>query len=386
MPRVGRRREKKPELPPGVQEKAGTWYWAPTSKRERDERRKLREAARERGERLPIGVTLGPANSRQAWRRLADVSGRALPAELEGTLLELTTLWRKDSAGLPLQANGEPRATSTIQYYEQALEVIEEKWGRCRYGKTAQDAARGQAMGTSMIQEWVDAHEARGMLKREFATLDNVFAFAIRRGRTTYNPCADVAMPAPGVREREPLAWEVEVLRTLARPRMGLQMDFEEITGWRIGDILILTRAQATADGVRVRYRKRGKRWLWEWTPELRRIWSDAESLPGATPFPASPVFPSRDRGHLSYDRFNGEWQDLRQAAGALLADGIVDPDSLTTAPGLAIVDLHFHDLRSKAHDDAEDMGREGHELLGNSAAVARKHYRRRARRVRPLK
>jgi len=385
MIRVGRRRTKNLKLPAGVGEKEGVWYWQPTTERERAERRKLRAEAKARGERFTVGCTLGPAGSIEARKKWAEVSGFADLKEDAGTVAELLHLWKRDPKGIKLQANGEPRADSTIEDYEDAVIVLEEKFGRCLYGKTEQDVMRGHALGTAPIQLWADQHPHKGMLKREFAALDNVFTFAIRQGRTTYNPCAEVALGPGGVREREPLAWEVECLRSLAKPRLGLQMDYEEITGWRISGILELVRARGTADGVRVRYKKRGKRWLWEWSPKLRRIWREAEALPYASKFPASPIFPARGGGVLSYKAFDCEWQALKRRANAELAAGVIDPDTLERHAALAILDLHFHDLRSKAHDDAEDAGVEGNEFLGNSRAVARRVYRRRARRMRPL-
>lgn len=379
MPRVGRR-HRNPKLPAGVRERGKVWYWKPGSAKER-------AARRARGEK--VEVKLGAAGTVEARKKWAELTG-LVPAEVEGTLAELITLWETDPAGLPLQANGEPRAASTVEMYRDALPVLREKFGRCRYGKTDREAAEERALGTPLVQKWIDEHPHRAMLKRQFYALDNIFGFAIRRGRTTYNPCSEAALRAGGVREREALPWEVEVLRTLASPRMGLMMDFEAITGWRIGDILSLVRAQGTPDGVRVRYAKRGGRWLWEWTPELRRIWSEAEQLPGASKFPASPIFPSTRKGRggpMTYGGWDGEWQRLKRRANAELRAGVIDPATLAAAPGLFIEDLHFHDLRSKAHDDAEALlGIPGHEFLGNTQAVARRHYRRREQRRRPLK
>lgn len=386
MPAVGRRRTRNLECPAGVTEKNDVWYWHPTTKRERDERRRLKAAAAARGERLTIGCTLGPAGSKEARLAWAQVSGFAELKELDGTVAQLLRLWKTDPKGLPLQANGLPRSAATIELYKRDALEVEAKFGGCRYAITEDDVARGLALGTAPIQRWADEHPHKGMLKRQFAVLDNAFTFAVRRGRTTYNPCAEVALGAPGVREREPLPWEVECLRTLAKPRLGLMMDFEAIVGWRVGDILSLVRAQGTADGVRVRYKKRGKQWIWDWSPRLREIWRAAEELPGATRFPASPVFPSQLGDHLSYAAFDGQWQDLKRATNALLASGIIDPNTLERHAGVSIEDLHFHDLRSKAHDDAEDLRDiPGHDFLGNSRAVANKHYRRRPRRMKPL-
>jgi integrase len=180
----------------------------------------------------------------------------------------------------------------------------------------------------------------------------------------------------------------VECLRTLANRFYGLLMDYEAITGWRIdAEILSMQRSQIGPDGVRVRKAKQGEREIWEWSPELRRIINEAAKLHGATPFPASPVFPSRRGRKMAYSTFNVGWQKLKRRVKAQLAEGgIIDPDVLWVAPGLTIDDLHFHDLRSKAHDDAEEAGIPGHEFLGNTPAVARKHYRRREQRRQPLR
>lgn len=383
--RVGRRRLTKPGLLPGVQEIAGVWYWTPTTKRERDERRKLKAEASARGEKFTIGCTLGPARSPEARRKWTEVSGYADLKNADGTVNELATLWEKD--GIAKQANGLPRSPITIIKYSRCLIGVREKFGTCKYGKTAVDVARGQALGPAEVQQWVSDDPKQAMANLRFAVLDNIFSYAIRRGRTTYNPCVDVATNPGGVREREPLPWEVECLRTLAKPRLGLQMDYEAITGWRISGILQLRRAQGTADGVRVRYAKRGKRWLWEWSDELRRIWRESEQLSGATRFGNSPVFPTRTGTEMKYNAFDADWQALKRATNAALAAGwIIDPDTLERHAGLAIENLHFHDLRSKAHDDAEDLDMEGHDFLGNTKAVARRHYRRRARRMTPLK
>ena len=208
------------------------------------------------------------------------------------------------------------------------------------------------------------------------SVLSNVFEHAIRTGRTTYNPCLAVVTNAQDARTREPAPWEVECLRSLAEEPMGLMMDLEAVTGWRVMNIVHLARAQLTADGIRVRS-KRGQRRLWEWTPELRRITAEASSLPQATAFPASPIFPTRTGRAYSYSGFYRAWNRLIERANAKLAACDVP---------LRIEDLHFHDLRSKAHDDAIDAGREGNELLGNTPRVAEEHYSRRERRIRALR
>lgn len=365
MLRVGRKRRGNFDCPPGVRPIAGRWYWQPTSQSERDERK---------AKGLNASVPLGPAGSKAAREKWAEVSGQNDQVDTAGTVAELLNIWRRD--GLEKRPNGKPREKSTVRQYRCAITALEKQFGACRYGKTEFDAARGEAIGPADVQKWV-AGGGRPMENTCLAVLSNAFDHGIRNGLTTYNPCLAVVNNAQDARTREPAEWEVECLRTLAEPLLGLLMDFEAITGWRVMAIVLLQRMKLTADGIKTKPGKRGKRTLWEWTPELRRIIAEAEKLPGATMFPASPVFPTRLGKPYSYSGFNRAWNRLLERANAELA---------TCAIPLSIADLHFHDLRSKAHDDAEDAGRPGHELLGNTERVADRHYSRRERRVRPLR
>lgn len=365
--RVGRIRTKHHGCPPGVKPIGSRWYYVPTSKQERDERKVNG---------LPASIPLGAAGSLAARQKWAEVSGYRKAKDAPGTVLELGAIWLAGD-GVLKQLNGLKRSGETVAMYRKDWEAVAAHFGHMKYGKTEHEASRGEAIGTVDVQNWIASHPSPSLANRCFAVLDNVFQYAILKGKTTYNPCADAVKNSIPAREREPLPWEVEVLRAIAPPRLGLEMDFEGITGWRISDILRLQNAQVTADGVKLRQKKSGKRQLWEWTPELRRIIEEAAKLPGATPFPASPVFPSRRGAEQSYSAFDSGWQALKRKANALLAQCEIP---------LRIVDLHFHDLRSKVNDDAEDEGRAGHTMLGNTPAVARKHYRRREQKVRPLR
>jgi integrase len=378
MASVGRRREKNLGLMKGVREIAGRWYWQPPSLRERLERK---------AQGLNASVPLGKARSVEAHRRYAELVGLR-GEDKDGTVGELLTLLDARNAqgrsALTHRPDGTPRAPSTIEQYRSAIPALRARFGGVTYGKTEFEASRGRAIGAVDVQRFI--MDAGSIGKRYLAVLDNGFENAILNGRTTYNPCDKAVPPAVAAREREVQEWEVEALRTMASLVMALQMDFEGITGWRVSDILQLMRAQGVPAGVRVRHGKTKKRRLWEWTDEMRRIWRESETLPGATLFPASPVFPRADGRPYTWDAFNREWNELKRATNEVLASGTVDPETLERAAGVQVLDLRFHDLRAKAHDDAEDAGRPGHELLGNTEQVARKHYRRREEKVRPIR
>lgn len=379
MLRVGRRRTKDLHCPAGVRERGGVWYWEPTSKREREERRRNRELTGE-----PIGITLGPAGSKAARKRWAEVSGhREEELAANGTVAELVTTWRDEA--IKKKPGGKPRSKATVRSYQAAIPLVLKRVGAAHYGKTDFEASRGRAIGSADIQNFVAEHPSPSVANICLAVLANSFNYGIRRGRTTYNPCDKVVKNDLDGRKRELQEWEVEVLATLARSLLRLILDYVVITGDRINEILAIAIADLMPHGIRVT-RKGGKVEVWEWTPELRRIVAEAAKLPGATPFPKSPLFPGRRGKPFTYTGFNAAWQALKRKANEHLREGIIDPDSLERVGRLAITNLHFHDSRAKVHDDAEDAGLSGHQQIGDTRKVAERHYARREKRKTPLK
>jgi site-specific recombinase XerD len=381
--------------PEGVIEKKGRWYYRPTSERERLERAR---------QGLPETTPLGVAGTEEARRKWAEVSGRRESSAAEeaerGRVAEILRCFK--AQGLQRKPNGKARGEKTKKDYTLSIDhVLMPRFGAMRYGRTEFDASRGQAIGTVDVQRFVRTLKDKAgrpvpvAANRHAACLSAAFRWAKSEGMTTYNPCAGVARNAEEPRSREPRPWEVECLRaiagTLASPLMGLLMDYEAITGWRVSDVLNLDRRQCTAEGIRLKQGKRGKRQMWSWSDELRRIVREALELPGAARaarlargdarvlqghFPLEPIFPSRNGRPLTLSGFESNWQRLVELTNAALAECEVP---------LAIEDLHFHDLRSKAGDDAAAAGFDIADFLGNDRAVAERHYARREKVVLPL-
>jgi integrase len=372
MPAVGRRRTKNFDCPPGVREEDGRWSWQPTSKRARDERRAAG---------LTVSVALGPAGSVEARKKWAALTGHLDPDLKEGTVAEILALF--DAGPIEVRPNGRPRAKTTVYQYRWALPLLRKRFGDCVYGKTEFEASRGQAIGPADIQRFVTESGTLG--RRYLAVMDGAFDNAIRCGRTVYNPCDKVIAAVGNARTREPQEWELECLVALATPVVALLIRCKAITGPRISEVLRVQRKDMTADGIRMRVK--GGRWeIILWSPELRTIVAEAEALPEATRFPLSPLFPHSRRKAYTYSGFNTAFQALKEETNAALAGGVLDPDTFEVHTALVIEDLHIHDVRSKVHDDAEAMGREGHEAIGNTERVADKHYSRREKRRRPLR
>lgn len=356
---VGRHRKTDLDLPPGVRPIGGRFYWQPTSKRERDERK---------AKGLPASVPLGPVMDETARKRWAQLAGYRDDIQATvGTVAELLDLFERDE----LERG---RKDKTIAEYRRSLKALRARFGAARYGKTAAEAMAGRAIGKVDVQRFV-RELGNVQANRHIAVLSAVFSHAAREGKTDYNPCLGVERNVEAPREREVATWEAEVLLAAATPLMALMMRYERLTGWREGDVRILGRPQLSAQGIRLKQGKRGKRQLWLWTPELREIVTEAIARPEAKRGLA--VFASRTGGPLTVSGFQSMWRRTRVRANKLLGQCEIP---------LKIEDLHFHDLRAAAGDDAAEMGQDRAAFLGNSEAVAERHYARRELKVRPLR
>jgi integrase len=374
--RVGRKREKDRGEPKGVRTIAGRWYWQPPTKEER--------AAR-KAKGLPASVPLGKAGTVEARMKWAELTGLRDDTAAPGTIGDLLTRFAEgDDAPIFTQRNGKPRSAGTVKQYRRRLPALYARMGSKVYGRTESDVLRGKGVNAGDLQKFV---RGCGSLGRAYlAILDGAFHHAVLCGLTTYNPLDHVTAIAIKARTREPLEWELECLGTMAPKVIGLILDTKAISGYRISEVLRVHRRDMHAAGIRFTV-KGGKTETLTWSPRLREIVSEAEHLPRATKFPASPLFPNRRGRAYSYSGWEYNWLAVRDEANAALADvGVVDPETLERHAPLSIEDLRVHDVRSKVHDDAEAMGREGHEQLGNTEAVADRHYSRRERRRTPLR
>lgn len=382
MAAVGRRRTKDLQLPAGVRLIGARLFWQPSSRRERLERK---------AQKLYASVPLGAAVfvrarvvlTKTQAAKWAELAGHAeVDAADEGTVGHLVLVWQRDA--IHLKADGSPRAAETQRSYRYAIPAVLKKFKDMRYGKTEHDASRGRAIGPADIKRFVRSCPKKGMANLYLAVLSNAFMHGIGEGFTVYNPCEDVAKNAMKGRSRAPAPWEFECLQTVAKLREQLILEFVRITGDRIREILRILRAHGSADGIDIT-RKGGKIETWRWSPKLEWIWKEALALPGATKFGKSPLFPGRRGKPLSYSGFDTAWQALKAKANAILSSGAIDPDTLAPGDALMIGNLHFHDWRSKAHDDAQEKGRKGHEQIGDTEEVAVRHYARRPTSKAPL-
>jgi integrase len=77
---------------------------------------------------------------------------------------------------------------------------------------------------------------------------------------------------------------EYDAVYKLASERMRIAMDLALLTGQRRGDLLTLTRAKLTDEGIVFNQSKTGAGVLVEWTDELRKITDRAKALKPQVP------------------------------------------------------------------------------------------------------
>ncbi len=217
------------------------------------------------------------------------------------------------------------------------------------------------------IYAYMDARNAPVAANREKALLSNVFAYGIRWGVITDNPCRHVKRNPEKPRGRYIEDGEYEAVWKLAPPVIQCIMDLGYMTGLRLGDLLKLNiRDNVHKDGLYVVTGKTGRKQKFDWTPELRDVTARCKTLRGKVSSPN--LICTRNGQQYTVDGFRSIWQRLMGKA----LDKNVLKERFT-----------FNDLRAKAASDADNPT----ELLGHDdPRTTNRVYRRGPRRVTPLR
>lgn len=202
---------------------------------------------------------------------------------------------------------------------------------------------------------------------RDLEVLKHCFTMAIEWGMAGRNPMADVRKFPRVRRDRYVTDDEYALVWSVARPVIQIAMDLALMTGLRRGDLLRLTRADLTDDGILVKTSKTGKALLIEWSAELEQVVARAKRLP---PHVRQHLIATRSGKPFTPDGFSTEWgKTLRAARAAGLAEAFT-----------------FHDLRAKSGSDEATLAEASARLGHASQATTERFYRRLPARVRPLK
>ena len=203
----------------------------------------------------------------------------------------------------------------------------------------------------------------------ELALLSHVFTKAVEWGVVDWNPCKEIRKERPKPRDRYVTDEEYQAAYAKMTEMLECAMDLAVLTGLRNADLLGLKRSNLSKEGIVVPTDKTTKPLLIEWSPKLRRVVTRTMQL---EPQVRQPLICTRLGKHYTVDGFASVWRRKIDAA-------ILDTDNPLTER------FQFRDLRAKSASDDEleaASARLGH----TSTAITERVYRRKPRRVTPLR
>ena len=202
--------------------------------------------------------------------------------------------------------------------------------------------------------------------KHDMRVLSALLSYAVRIGMIDTNPLIG-QYKAAGAPQRAYITDDALVAFYTVLPRkwqLYVQLKLE--TGLRQADMLQLKRSNITDDGLDVVTQKTGKRVIYEWDQELRRVIDEILALPRKV---GSLYLFATNKGQSYYDAetgtasgFQSMWQRYKRKAGVTFSE---------------------HDIRGKAASDVEREAARA--ALAHSDARMTDRYRRAPDRVKPL-
>jgi integrase len=168
---------------------------------------------------------------------------------------------------------------------------------------------------------------------------------------------------------------EYAAVYTLASERMQIAMELALDTGQRRGDLLTLTMAQLTEEGVAFRQGKTGAGVLVEWTDQLRATIERAKALKPQNP--GEYLLRNRNGKRYTARGFSAIWQRLMHKALAPGKEG---------APPVLVERFTFHDLRAKCASDKTSLEGAAALLSHATATTTKATYRRKLPPATPLR
>jgi hypothetical protein len=336
--------------------------------------------------------------ARTKW---AEVYGfRELEADDDGTLNELFRRFLEEDLVrvIPGKKKGDPPrpkyAPRTQKEYRRQAKILQAAYGKKRYAKSEAQASEGGYFRTMDVSKHIRGAETAGhgpMGNRDAALLGSVFRYAKECGLTEYNPCLGASRHSESPRDREVDDKLFLDLYRHADAVLRVWMDLVHQVGSRISDVLHILDSDWSDAGLqaipgKVKRGHRRRKQLFERTEDLaatierarqlRREGLEREARRTGNPRMASIYLLPNVRPGQPYtlSGFESKWDACRTR----LAREVLGPAA--TAEQLRDfvreLDVHMHDGRARAGDDAEKRGVKAADFLGHTNDhTARRHY-----------
>lgn len=302
------------------------------------------------------------------WTPLAKDYGAALVkyAALVGKSPEIRTVkdavWGYIEDGRT-RKHKKPLAESTMEGYRRSAQNVCKVFGAMALDDIAPEDVTRYVIESGTVQ----ANRDKALLSAAFTYARNKGSF---RGIDPTKGLQVRNQETP--RDRYVTDAEMQRLVRASSPKLATALRFIELTGMRQGDALRVRLDDLDDEGIHYRQGKTGKRQVVLWSPELEAVVEDAKRL---------------------WRRFGREWLFESKPKGKHAGRGV---GPYTTrgfraiykryAQKAGLADVRLHDLRAKAGSDVV-TAEEATRLLGHAdGKVTKRHYRRKAERVKPLR
>lgn len=208
--------------------------------------------------------------------------------------------------------------------------------------------------------QWIAAKKITPSMAQLFrSVMVSAMQLAVEEGRIDLNPMKSVRNWHGRTRDRYVSNEEFLLIQKNAHPVLQAIMSISLQTGQRIGDVLKITYADLTDEGVYVAQQKsQGKtKRIIAWTPDLREAVNVAKALHKSVK--GMTLFSSRQGKPLAAQTVRDWWVKA------------------VTKAGMDYHDTHMHDIRAKTGTDARKQGLDSKNLLGHSTDSAHERYQR---------
>lgn len=389
MQPMGRPRQRHKDLPRGLyKDAAGRFYLKAFDE----------EGRRRLGGKSSLAVGKDPAAARVKW---AEIFGfRDHEPAAHGTLAEILERFLEEDLVRIIRRKGKPDqakyAASTQHEYRRIAGKLREAYGVRRYARSEAEAALGGCFRTMDVSAHLRAAEDAGkgpQGNRDMAMLGSAFRYAKECGLTEYNPCRGATRNAEDPRDQEMHDAIFLELYDAASPVLQCLMDLNVMVGSRLGDLLRITEFDWSDAGLMAvpSKRKRGqpkRKQLFARTADLEEVIGRAFAIKAEVlardrdrrePVQSTYLFVSGPKGKPY--TMSGAQSMIRRckervAIKRLAAAGVEAPSELQLLEAVRQLDVHFHDGRARAADEAEKRGENVANFLGHTtASTSRRHY-----------
>ncbi len=328
MPRMGKPRQSRKDLPERVYAKHGAYYFVDAANKWH-----------------PLGKEYGPAMQKWAAMVKPVIGKQRMGAVMDAYIKEQ----------LPAR---KPR---TQEDYLASIAMLRPVFGDMW----------PEDIEPKDIYNYMRLRNAPVRANRDVAVLSNVMNQAVRMGLINTNPCKQVRRNEETPRTREVLDSEIAAYLPHCPIWMQAYIRLKLLTGLRQGDMLNIRLDQLRDDGLFVQTGKRGKRLLFTWSEDLRAAVDAIKALRHRVT--SLYLFNSqRDGTAMTRSGFKSAW--ARAMAKAIDAGSLAET-------------FAENDLRAKVASEAIELGQNATAMLGHSSdAVTKRHYQRGTQRVEPLR